>query len=305
MKPFLTHRRGGLFVCWEGGLDYEPFNNRLPIPEELLDVFPFPSRVVSGASAAIWMDRLRDDQPQLYPVLIGDYDSVDRLADGFLPEHDFFYADPETAIAAAEQDSMTAFMLRQAARETAPPPQTSTPIEGQVMLTEFRNGQTEIHSPSTWEDYDAAIVHPSLSNPPRGPWPEVETPSDEAPILEGVTDILTGQPFHQVAIAQIPVDAGWKVFAHLRFGGFHACPRPEVHCMLAREWGEAFGARVMTVKDDMVEYFVDRPPETREAALELALQHYASCPILLSPEAPLETYAAGLMARRHWFFWWS
>src|SRR3712207_9258188 len=53
---------------------------------------------------------------------------------------------------------------------------------------------------------------------------------------------------------------------------------PEEHCTVLRYWEDRYGAEIVGLSHDTFELQVARPPEDREAALELAEEQYAYCP---------------------------
>lgn len=141
----------------------------------------------------------------------------------------------------------------------------------------------------------------------RGPWPD-DGEGDEPMGFTIPTDILTGKPHPEVIImmSPAPVARCWETFAHIKFGSFNDCPDPEIHVAFGKSWAEQFGARVMGVSHDTVEYSVSRPPETRAAAFALAEAQFSYCTdIVEQGMGTIENLAAGLLGSNYWYFWWD
>ena len=60
------------------------------------------------------------------------------------------------------------------------------------------------------------------------------------------------------------------------------------------------------VSGDVIECTVDRPPASREAAMDLAWHQYAYCmDIVIQGTQTVDELAAILMYSPYWFFWWD
>lgn len=106
-------------------------------------------------------------------------------------------------------------------------------------------------------------------------------------------------------VALTPTDRCWETPAHLRFGGFNACPAPPVQVALWRRWGDLYGAEIVAICRDMVLARVSRPPADPEAAFELAAEQHAYCPDLVSGLGTIDALAGWLLGRDWWYFWWD
>ncbi|WP_244976281.1 DUF4253 domain-containing protein [Nocardia huaxiensis] len=73
---------------------------------------------------------------------------------------------------------------------------------------------------------------------------------------------------------------------------------------VVRSWEQRFGVRVIKVGWDTLDLSVAAPPANRDHALQVAAEHRAFCPDNFS-HASLESYAAWLVGRDHWSFWWD
>jgi hypothetical protein len=115
-----------------------------------------------------------------------------------------------------------------------------------------------------------------------------------------------GEPYPEVFFALIPVEAPWLVPAHLKLGGWSDCPDAAVHTAFFRRWFERYGAVVTTVADAAIEFTVERPPTTQEAARELAYEQFVYCPHLVHElMGRFANLAAALLGSPHWYLWWG
>lgn len=133
-------------------------------------------------------------------------------------------------------------------------------------------------------------------------------PTEDVEPLELVTylDLETGEPKDEVGVGLLSIQKPWETFAALMWGGWNACPDAADHCAVHRYWAEKYGAEVMSVTGDCVQCWVANPPTTREAALELAWEHFAYCPdIVLQGTETVSALAAALLNAEFWYFWWE
>jgi len=117
---------------------------------------------------------------------------------------------------------------------------------------------------------------------------------------------LGGRFRPQVLLALVPADQSWQVPAYLHYGGFESCPSAHVHVALLRHWQRAYGAELACLQAATLECKVERPPSTREAALELVEQQIAYCPAIAQQGAQsVEALAGILLTARTWHFSWD
>ncbi|HJZ32772.1 MAG TPA: DUF4253 domain-containing protein [Hyphomicrobiaceae bacterium] len=127
------------------------------------------------------------------------------------------------------------------------------------------------------------------------PWPEP---------LPQPMDLSTRAQDDPVCVILIPTVRSWEAPAYLHFGGWNACPAPWVHVAYAREWSARFGARLVALKHDLLEYEIARPISSREDALAMAAVH-AYYGANISPAVSIAQHAASLLGARLWQFWWD
>lgn len=236
---------------------------------------PYPLVAVAGQNALAEWRRLREvwRAEGACPVLIGTDDEVQHLAVA-LARPD---PTPTQILATARGRSMEAFLADR--------------------LREHRadHGKTARTGGEPFSDTDALIVE-------RGEWSEA-TPAQD---LGAHLDLTTGKPKRRVYVARIPTPRSWEIPAYLCYGGWNACPAPEDQVVAHRAWHERYGAEIYAVVGDVVECWVERPPEEEEAATALAREQYLYCAdIVEQGTGTLLSLAASLKRSSAWFFWWD
>ncbi len=144
---------------------------------------------------------------------------------------------------------------------------------------------------------------------------EDEDPSEQLKVYpKGVTPMTAlsvgrdyqGKARPEVFIAYVPTDDPTLIPLHLRFGDWNACPSPFIHAAAARSWAPRFGARILTMTGDVIEYEVSRPPQSEAEAMELAWQQYLYCPDIVDQGVgSVATLAKALQTSSRWYFWWD
>lgn len=110
----------------------------------------------------------------------------------------------------------------------------------------------------------------------------------------------------KAAISLVPTVVPWETPAWMRFGGFNACPDPEVHVAIMRHWHERYGASPVCMTFDTLEFRIAGPPQTQEAARALALEQYVYCnDIVDQGMGSVDALAMSLWQAPSWFFWWD
>jgi len=155
----------------------------------------------------------------------------------------------------------------------------------------------------TWHVNNGYSADDAQGFPEVGPWPEEPDENDGFSIP---FDIVSMDPHREVVIALVPTEVPWTIPAHLGMGGWNACPEAAKHCALWKRWNEEYGAEPVGVSGDVVEFLVERPPTTRDAALELAWQQHGYCQDIVDQGTQTIAGLAGaLLEGRVWFFWWD
>lgn len=132
-----------------------------------------------------------------------------------------------------------------------------------------------------------------------GDWPEV--PYKLEPYLPRHSE--------EVFIAKVPTPNSYAALAHIGFGGWNDCPYDAEHVAVLRYWHERYGADLFAMGGDITECVVERPPTTREEALNLAREQLLYAPGALGEfsggGSSVPELAAALLNSRHWLFWWD
>jgi hypothetical protein len=136
--------------------------------------------------------------------------------------------------------------------------------------------------------------------PKRGDWPQKVEPFTS---LFVPRDVLSDSFWPAVIIALLPAHDAAEAAAHLRFGGWNQCPKADVHVAFARLWRDRYGAQLVSLTKDVVEFKVARPLTDRDDALKLAMDQYHYCTD--SVPVTIEAAAAELIGSTVWHFWWD
>jgi hypothetical protein len=86
-----------------------------------------------------------------------------------------------------------------------------------------------------------------------------------------------------VSVTLVAAEHGWHLPALLGFGGWNACPRPEVHSAVLRYWQQEYGTELVYLGDSSMELAVARPPGTPLDALGFAWEYAAGAPTVWTP----------------------
>jgi hypothetical protein len=119
-------------------------------------------------------------------------------------------------------------------------------------------------------------------------------------------DVVRRSPYlpqdKRIYVGLIPTINSWEIPAYIPFGGWNACPPPEVHIAVQRYWNQVYGSELVVQTFDTLELKVSHPPTTREQAWALAIEQneYAEFEQFTLP--PL---AASLLNASVWYFWWD
>ena len=154
------------------------------------------------------------------------------------------------------------------------------------------------------ENWKSTLVNsdPDYYHAQKGTWPLIHKPNNA---VTGFRDVLTQKPYATVYIGIIPVKHSWEVPAYLKMGAWNDCPEAQVHTALFKKWEEQYGAKVVTV-GDIVEFEVEKPPQTKAEAETLAMEQFIYCPDnVLQGTGDLAVLADALLGAKVWYFWWD
>ncbi len=113
-------------------------------------------------------------------------------------------------------------------------------------------------------------------------------------------------PLPNAIILLIPAKKSYLAPAYLDFGDVNACPKPAVHVAAAKWWQRKYGAELVSITDDSLEFYVKNPPRTDQEALKLAREQFIYCPDTVKQGAGnLSQLAADIYNAKFWTFWWD
>ncbi|HTF88654.1 MAG TPA: DUF4253 domain-containing protein [Planctomycetota bacterium] len=119
-------------------------------------------------------------------------------------------------------------------------------------------------------------------------------------------DVLSGKPVDDLWLLLIPTRFGHEVPAYIGFGGWNACPPPEVHVAVLRHWHERYGAELVTMGGDVIELRAGRPTASATDSLVLAFEQFHYCEdIVTQGVGTLDALADTLRKSTVWYFWWD
>jgi len=246
---------------------------------------PFPHVRVAGSAARSTLDNLQREHPTATPIIVGgDGDSLHLLFDErlALPPEEL----EEFIERSLQGDGWSLHLAYQRDLHDRMLPR----------MKELNAPEIIIRTLSDWPRLDKTVNPADVADIMNQPWPEPP---------QRPTDLMCAASSDLVLIVLIPTVRPWEAAAYLGFGGFNACPAPWVHVAYAREWSTRFGARLLVLTHDTLEFEVARPITSREDAAGMAavLAHYCSDTFDTDPSKV--EHAAYLLDARLWQFWWD
>ncbi|MBS2001112.1 MAG: DUF4253 domain-containing protein [Candidatus Obscuribacterales bacterium] len=140
----------------------------------------------------------------------------------------------------------------------------------------------------------------------EGEWPFDVMPDNNLQSLQIWDPELGSRELDSVYILLVRADYAWEVPAKLLYGGWNDCPVPQVHVGFFKRWFKMHDAEIVSIGRATIEMVVERPPSTREEALEIAREHFVYCPDSVDQGAGnVSSLAAELLNGRVWHFWWD
>jgi predicted DNA-binding WGR domain protein len=103
-----------------------------------------------------------------------------------------------------------------------------------------------------------------------------------------------------------PTKADWQVCAVIDWGNFNDCVAAEYHGAVHKSWGTEYGAELVCITHDILEFKVSRPPTTIESAMQLAHRQFVYCPDLVHQGVQtVSNLGKILINSNRWYFWWD
>ena len=260
-------------------------------------VFPLPDGLPSGrfesrGAVDVWVsEELPDDIVELWPRLMKSAEATGVYPHLCRPDDRFFLQDLED-VDAVRLETVLAADFAEYRRKRLP----------------------SWREPATYDDLPEGIAPwPHDPGPPFESWPGLAEavegtaggPSPEQAAARVVEDLLKTHPYARTChLALVPARRSADVPAVL--GWSSEAPLPLL-CALLRSWEERFGARVVAAFGSELFASVARPPLDLPHAERLALEHVLSTAdnIVDDPPTPFPEYAAELVGRTEWRFWWD
>jgi hypothetical protein len=160
-----------------------------------------------------------------------------------------------------------------------------------------------------WSTFIAAVDNSGAMSfggkvEPPAPWP-AELPSRPFH-LTSTRNSSDSRPFDPVDLDLLPLAHPWEAPVYLSFGNWNECPAPELQAAVLREWHASHGAVPAAITGDVLECFVERPPQTQAAAMDLAAEQWIFCDDIVSQGTQtVRNLALERLNAPHWFFWWD
>jgi len=153
------------------------------------------------------------------------------------------------------------------------------------------------------EEEIAAAEEDEEALAPHDEWPNELTPTGT---IIGHRAVITGEPLPAVFMGLVPTVNSLEIPAFLNFGGWNSCQKPEEHISVLRYWDKTYALKMVTVKFDVLELQVLKPPTNKIDALHLAEEQFYYCmDIVTQGVESLEALAAKLLNGKFWYFWWD
>jgi len=110
------------------------------------------------------------------------------------------------------------------------------------------------------------------------------------------------EPNDGMGIILLPTLNNWDALAYISFFGAEGFGETEKMMTVLKSWQQRFGAELVAHYGTMLQFMVQQPPSTLEAALQLAWEQYLIAPCTLElPGITLREHARALLHTQRWF----
>lgn len=265
----------------------------------------------AGRDVIVTLERLRAEFPASgkYPFVIGDEDELAQLREA----SEFNQQDAAAILTEALKTDIVQWLRR--CQESDLSGAAAFDEEGVEISDEEHNEDPDEESDEDdieEFEFEEEFTFPDSVSPERnghGRLPVTEEPEEfsaEAELVSVHRDVLTGKFKDKVWIGLARIEQSWMLPAITRYGDWNDCPSPVIHCAMLRYWQEKYGAEIVTMSGDVIECRVTKPPDTDEAAMQLAREQYCYCADIVEQGTDTITnLAATLLDSEHWYFWWD
>ncbi|NJL97381.1 MAG: DUF4253 domain-containing protein [Synechococcaceae cyanobacterium SM2_3_2] len=219
---------------------------------------------------------------------------------GFIAPPNAENTDPQTILTAANDADITAFLREKKAAAEDWFDELDAMIQSELAITAGIYGG----SPSLEEVYQALGQNtPAITPDQVDRWlldweQKQEDPHED---WQRHLEWYSPQPQDPIALLFLPITCSWDALAYLSWFPTEY-QGTENYSALGRSWQERYGAELVAHYGTMLQCYVSRPPNTIQAAWDLAQEQIliAPCTTLLSG-IPLRHHALALLHFDRWF----
>ena len=149
-------------------------------------------------------------------------------------------------------------------------------------------------------------MYDDLEIDPDNPLPDEFDRLEPMESVAPASDLSIVKRWDQVAIVRVPAASAEELPAYFEWGGWNAVPEPQIIVAVARHWRAAYGAELVAMGPDLLEFYVPRKPQDHSAAIALLKEQYVFSPDSFEfGQKYLEEAAAQLRSSNSWVFWWD
>ena len=114
---------------------------------------------------------------------------------------------------------------------------------------------------------------------------------------------------NDVILAKIPTIKPYELACYVPMGGFNDCPDPQTQTAVFKYWFDKYKAYPAVVGYDTWEFYVEKLPQQKEEANELALEQFTFCTDRIEQYGDdnytIDSLSNSLLKSHVWYFWWD
>ena len=145
-----------------------------------------------------------------------------------------------------------------------------------------------------------------LPDEPRDEWPKKV---DKHERLTIPFYLFSQQPRPEIYIVIVPTQHAWQAPIYLNWDVYHEdeeLSNVNIAAAMFKYWQEKYGAEIVAMEGSVVEAIAQKPPTTREQAMDLAREQFVFCyDIVYQGVGSIDYLAATLLGSKYWYFWWD